>query len=282
MCTRTHDSEIRADDHYLKYLSDHYNQRLILLNYAGNMDKVIEQLKRVSHQTQAGKIIAYVQEQEKIYLEQHAFIQEGVIEGYFRGKKACCFSYFCDSERRNSKHTAEEDHILHQALQDTNKKTSPGEFNKYTIRNVSEADTPALAAFMDKHFDTYPTPVHDPRYIKKAITGQYLFKIALFDGEIVCTASADCNQTLLNAEITDCLTHPDFRGQGLNGHLIDLLEEDLRGSGYITLFSLARAISPGINRVLSKKGYRYGGRMVNNCSIMGNIEDMNIWGKIIG
>lgn len=277
----TYDREIRDKDFHVKYLDDRYNQRLFVINCTGNIGAAIDQLKRIGNETGAGKIIAYVQRKQKRFFEQRAFIQEGRIEGYFRGQNACCFSYFIDSERRNSQRIKEEDTLL-KALQDDQVRSAPGSLHEYVIRNVSEADASALADFMGSYFDTYPTPVHDPEYIKNAITGKYLFKIALFQGEIVCTASADCNQNLLNAEITDCLTHPAFRGQGLNSYLIDLLEEDLQKSGYITLFSLARAISPGMNRVFSNKEYHYGGRMVNNCSIMGAIEDMNIWSKMIG
>ncbi len=277
----THDREITGKDFDLRYLDDRYNQRLFFISCTGNIGSAINQLIRIGNETGAGKIIAYVQEQVKRMFEQRAFVQEGMIKGFFRGQNACCLSYFIDSERRNSKRLTEEDMLL-KALQGDQVQSAPGSRDEYAIRNVSEDDARALADFMGSHFDTYPTPVHDPGYIKNAIAGKYVFKIALFQGEIVCCASADCNKNLLNAEITDCLTHPAFRGQGLNSCLIDLLEEDLQKSGYIALFSLARAISPGMNRIFSNKGYHYGGRMVNNCSIMGDIEDMNIWSKIIG
>jgi hypothetical protein len=55
------------------------------------------------------------------------------------------------------------------------------------------------------------------------------------------------------------------------------LEQDLRDMGFMTAFSLARAKSFGMNVALSRHGYEYFGRMINNCRIMGSFEDMNIW-----
>ena len=45
------------------------------------------------------------------------------------------------------------------------------------------------------------------------------------------------------------------------------------------LYSLSRAINPSINKVLANLDYKYCGRLVNNCHICGDFEDMNIWVK---
>jgi hypothetical protein len=65
-------------------------------------------------------------------------------------------------------------------------------------------------------------------------------------------------------------------GKGVLSQLIYHLEQELADKGFITLFSLSRALSSGINIALSKHGYDYTGRLVNNCNIMGRFEDMNI------
>jgi hypothetical protein len=70
-----------------------------------------------------------------------------------------------------------------------------------------------------------------------------------------------------------------FRGKGYLNQLIFALERDLKASGFRTSFSLARARSFGMNLVLSKRGYDYSGRHINNCRIMNGFEDMNIWVK---
>ncbi len=271
--------EFTAAGHHLEYLSDYYSQRIILLNRSGNIDQIMQQLKTISYKEKAGKIIAYTREQEKSYFEEYGFVQEGIIEGYFRGENAFCYSYFSNVQRKYSYHLVEENRIIEETLSAVYKETPSSKFKTYVIRTASESDAEALAHFLGDNFTSYPTPVHDPDYIKEIMKERALFKIALHNGEIICTASADRNIDLLNAEITDCVTHPGYRGKGLTGHLIHLLEQDLMASGYITLYSLARAISPAINRALRKNGFQYGGRLINNCCIMGNIEDMNIWVK---
>ncbi|OPZ80752.1 MAG: N-acetyltransferase YodP [bacterium ADurb.Bin429] len=47
--------------------------------------------------------------------------------------------------------------------------------------------------------------------------------------------------------------------------------------GLRSLFTLARATSVGINTAFSRLGYTYNGRLVNNCHIAGDWEDMNLW-----
>lgn len=273
--------ESKSSEYYLKCLSDYYNRRTILLEHKGDTHQVIDQLKIIADQDDSGKLIAFVPQNEITYFKQQLFIQEGIIPAYFRGKHAYCFSYFRDPERRSSARIVEEDEILKKVRIKSAAENTLPRANQYQVRNASVADVDKLARFMDRHFKTYPTPVHEPDYLKKFLQGENQFKIAYEYNEIIAVASADCNPDLLNAEITDCLTHPHFRGHGLAAHLIALLEKDLHASGYISLYSLARAISPGINRALSRNGYQYGGRLINNCNIMGSTEDMNIWAKTI-
>lgn len=273
--------EIKANDYYLKYLSDHFNKRTILLEHRGNTHQVIEQLKKISLEEQSGKIIAYVRDIDKPCFEQQDFIQEGQIQGYFRGEDAHCFSYFINPERMHSSRIGQEDIILRDTILAPSAQQEFLHAARFYIRNTTADDIEKLARFMGEYFETYPTPVHDPKYIKKVIREGTLFKIVLHQEEIAAVASADCNQTLLNAEITDCLTHPAFRGNGLAVQLIAALEKDLQALGYMTLFSLARAISPGINRALKYNEYHFSGRLINNCNIMGSTEDMNIWVKNI-
>jgi beta-lysine N6-acetyltransferase len=63
--------------------------------------------------------------------------------------------------------------------------------------------------------------------------------------------------------------------------LIFSLENELKQEGFYTLYSLSRAVNVGINMVLSKHGYNYTGRLIDNCNISRGYEDMNIWVKEI-
>jgi hypothetical protein len=61
--------------------------------------------------------------------------------------------------------------------------------------------------------------------------------------------------------------------------LLASLEDELRERGILTAYTIARAISPGMNITFAKAGYTYGGRLHNNTHIAGTIESMNVWYK---
>ena len=44
-----------------------------------------------------------------------------------------------------------------------------------------------------------------------------------------------------------------------------------------TWYTIARALSAGMNITFAKAGYRYAGTLVNNTDISGTIESMNVW-----
>ncbi|MBW2515111.1 MAG: hypothetical protein JRE21_11150, partial [Deltaproteobacteria bacterium] len=44
-------------------------------------------------------------------------------------------------------------------------------------------------------------------------------------------------------------------------------------------FSIARALSPGMNTLFAGRGYTFGGTLLNNTNISGRIESMNVWYK---
>lgn len=62
-------------------------------------------------------------------------------------------------------------------------------------------------------------------------------------------------------------------------HLIQYLEDNMKTKDIINLFSIARARSIGMNKVLYNLNYKYRGRLINNVHIAGNWENMNIWVK---
>jgi hypothetical protein len=51
--------------------------------------------------------------------------------------------------------------------------------------------------------------------------------------------------------------------------LIFQLEKQLKCKGFVTEYSLSMAKNFGINVSLSKLGYLYRGRLINNCNISG-------------
>jgi putative beta-lysine N-acetyltransferase len=138
---------------------------------------------------------------------------------------------------------------------------------------------PALVSIYRSVFETYPSPLTTADFIKSTMERDVIYRLALRNGDAIAAASADVHARHSNAELTDCATFPEARGQGLMQHILSALEEDLRARGIMTAYTLARAGSVGMNRVFFLLGYEFSGRLINNCDIFGQFEDMNIWVK---
>ena len=55
------------------------------------------------------------------------------------------------------------------------------------------------------------------------------------------------------------------------------METTMNDHGIHTQYTIARALSAGMNITFAKAGYRYAGTLVNNTDISGTIESMNVW-----
>jgi len=206
---------------------------------------------------------------------------EGRIHGYFKGQNAFCVSYFLSSQRKISSNLHIEELLVEQCLELKDAFIYESNKSEYCIRDAEEKDIKEMVKLFSVVFSAYPSPVYNEEYLMETMNGNVLYKVADHNGKIVGIASADMDKDNLNAEITDCATYPDYRGKGILSNIIYSLELDLKKKGFITLYSLCRAINPGINIVLSKHNYKFTGRLINNCNICGAFEDMNIWIKNI-
>ena len=270
---------VEQDDYSSRLFFDLHNSRLKLNQYQGNVDKVIKNTIDLCGKYGIGKILATVRETDRQAFFDHGFVQEAVIAGYFQGETGYNVSFFYDQARAFSARIKEEDEIIAKAEEYWGQ-FSPLENSEFIFRTGSREDAPDMAYLYDTVFKTYPTPMDNENYISGVIQDDLvLFKVAEYDKRIVSAASAELNKEFFNAEITDCATFMEFRGKGLLSELVYHLENLLQEKKYVTLYSVARATSPGINIVFSKHGYEYTGRQINNSNIMGKLEDMNIWVK---
>lgn len=187
-----------------------------------------------------------------------------------------------DPDRRSNTNLAVEEAILWQIEQKTDCRNISKLPVQLHMKTVEPEEAPTLADLYAGTFDTYPTPVTDPEYLGKTM-GTGTVYIGVYDhGRMISAASGIIDRNNLAAEISDCATHPEYRGMGLMQILIAAVETELSRRGVIALYSLARAMSPGMNSVLYKSGYTFRGRFINNCHICGRFEDMNLWTKGYG
>lgn len=259
---------------------DRMNKRIKIKEYDILSDHTLERIIEFATKHQAGKIICSCKIEDMEVLAAAGFIFEGKIDGFFKGENAFFMSCFIDSERKRGTGYEEKNELITKCLKvkGTYREEECG--CPYYIRTAGENDIKQMVRLFSEVFETYPTPVFDEDYLLETIrNGKILYKVALHEGRIVGMASADMDRENLNAEITDCAVYPEFRGKGILANIIHLLEKDMKEMGFMTLYSLSRAVNPGVNFVLSKHDYKFKGRLVKNCNICGTFEDMNIWVK---
>ena len=128
-------------------------------------------------------------------------------------------------------------------------------------------------------FETYPSPLTNPDYISATMEKNVVYRMARLNGEAIAAASAEVSKKFSNAEMTDCATVASAQGKGIMQHLLIELEQDLKKMGIMTAYTLARAQSFGMNCAFFRLDYEFSGRLINNCDIFGQYEDMNIWVK---
>ncbi|GGE03561.1 N-acetyltransferase YodP [Marinithermofilum abyssi] len=259
---------------------DPHNSRVKLLEYPKQeVSRLSRDLVEEAEEKQLGKVIVYAREQDVEAWKNEGFRLEGTIDGFFNGDSACMMANFVEKERALSEKCDELDRIVKLAEQ-TKKIEQPPELPAgYALREAQPEDVPELARLYRQVFTTYPTPIHHEDDIRRAMEDDVYFSVVTHEEWIVSASSADVFPEYQCAELTDCATDPQYRGKGLVSALFSHLEQKLSKMGIGHAFSLTRAISAGMNIVAAKHGYRYRGRLVQNCEIAGGFEDMNIWVK---
>jgi len=270
-------TKIDQNDIYVDYT----NNRVKIINLNNVSLQSIKQIIHFASNRHLNKIICNCDINSFETLLNSGFQLEGKIDSYFKGKDAFCMSYFTIDNRKDYKNKEKENLFLLQSLNVKNTFVFKENSFKYNIRNATENDIDQLIALFSSIFVTYPSPVCDKKYLKQTMNKKVLYKVAVDNGKIIGVASADLDKKNLNAEITDCATYPDYRGKGVLSNIIYFLQLDLKKMGFISLYSLSRAINPSINFVLSKHNYNFRGKLINNCNICGGFENMNIWVKVI-
>ncbi|WP_406686890.1 putative beta-lysine N-acetyltransferase [Rossellomorea vietnamensis] len=254
---------------------DDYNRRLRVDEFRGNAGSLLEHMVNMAETHRFEKIIVKAKSNQVAHLMEKGFIVEGGVNGYFRGDSAFFMSKFLTDDRRNSSFWRKEDDIL-QAVQQLDRKTMEGS-GLISVATAGKAEK--LADLYQEVFTLYPVPLQNPDYIRESMKNGTIFVYIEEDGRIISAASAEISANNKNAELTDCATRSSHRKGGYMKHLLTKLEDELVKQNIFCAYTIARALSFGMNAAFHQLGYRYGGRLANNCIIFDKMEDMNIWEK---
>jgi len=260
-------------------VNDYFNQRLRVDDYRGSVEDLIKELVEISEKHSFTKIIVKSHKKDLPIFLAHQFQLEGIIEKYFSGDDMYFMTKFLSEKRRKTNSWINEDQIIHDIYNKTRNIKLNEPSKEIMIRRANDEDVEKLSNLYQKVFTIYPTPLNNPQYILKTMESGTIYYIAEHKEEIISAASAEVNDQFHNAEITDCATLPEYRKHKLMKILILDIEKELLENNIYCVYSIARAQSYGMNRVLYQLNYKYSGRMKNNCYIFDDIENMNLWCK---
>jgi putative beta-lysine N-acetyltransferase len=268
-----------SDGSSVKIVDDHFSDRLRCDHPDRDLDgeALGKTLKRVAEKRERGRIVALVDSAVAEGLSTVGFREEAEMPGFYKGERPCVvMGAFPDPERRDLAAPA-----LVEKVERLVEEQSPQPPARPDV--VTELATPdhaeEIAALMTATFPQYPTPSGDPSYVAESIEEGTPFRMVRQEGDVVACASADLVQRAETAELTDCATLPEYRGNGfMQAILLDLMD-DLRDMDYPTAFTLARARIPGVNLAFCRLGFELCGTMAQSCRIGQGIEDMNVWSR---
>lgn len=259
------------------------NNRIYLMKLdPADLPGIVEQLGTLAAEKGYTKIFAKVPAPHATAFTADGYRKEGAIPKFYKGETDAAFlGKFIDPAREITPQRDEIEQIITLA-QSTHGRPGDELSNEYSLRPAVEADAKKLAAVYKQVFASYPFPIHDPDYLIETMRSHVCYFVAEKDGKIAAASSGEMDRENRNAEMTDFATLPEHLGNGLAVHLLKFMEPEMRKRNIVTLYTIARAVSPGMNITFAKCGYVFGGTLINNTQISGSIESMNLWYKNAG
>ena len=256
------------------------NNRIYLMKLdPSDLPGITAQLDELAGKNGYTKIFAKVPTPCAAAFIANGYRREGMIPNFYAGKTDAAFlGKFIDPRRTATPQREEIEQIiaLAQSKHGCDVKPLAG---GYHLRPAVEADAEELANVYRQVFASYPFPIHNPAYLIETMRSHVCYFVAEKDGKIAAAASGEMDNENRNAEMTDFATLPEHLGNGLAVHLLQFMEPAMEKRGMLTLYTIARAISPGMNITFAKCGYAFGGTLISNTQISGTIESMNLWYK---
>jgi len=259
----------------------HYNDRIYLMQLTLLPSAEFPyELINLAKTNRYSKIFAKVPENASKIFFAASFLEEARIPAFFSGKETAVFmGFYLNAERIKESDIDKMEGILKIALgKRTADKVSCLE-NRFVLRKCTKTDVSAMAKIYREVFPSYPFPIHDPDYLLKTMQSHVDYFGIETDGGLVAVSSAEVDKVAANVEMTDFATLPEWRGNKFGQHLLARMENEMKKKNIKTAYTIARAMSPGMNVTFSKAGYQFGGRLKNNTNISGRIESMNVWYK---
>jgi putative beta-lysine N-acetyltransferase len=259
-----------------------YNRRVYLMKLHGqDVLRILPTIDRLAADNHYEKILAKVPSENKTAFEKHGYVQEAVIPAYFQNREHALFmcKYLSADRSQITDHQQIQD-VLSLTKQLKPHRSKKSILPDVTIRNGEPEDAHEISQVFKTVFKTYPFPIFDADYLTTVMKKKQVRYFCIESHQQICAvAGSESDSDHKGVEMTDFATLPEFRGQGFAGCLLENMEQEMVRQGMRTAFSIARALSHAMNMLFAKKGYAFGGTLVNNTNISGRIESMNVWYK---
>ena len=256
------------------------SNRVYLMKYGdADPDELAVSLKQLAVEKGYTKIVAKVPASSATGFLQQGYLKEADIPGYYNGGEAVLFlSLYTDPERQKLRNA---DQIRHNIMLAENMRDKPHSPlpEGFSLNVCRPEHVEAMSRLYRKVFPSYPFPIDDPAYILKTMKTNVFYVGALHNGMFVSLASAEMDMENGNVEMTEFATLPEWQERSLAIPLLEKMEHTMKNRGIKTAYTIARAVSPGMNITFARAGYLFSGTLINNTNISGSIESMNIWYK---
>ena len=244
-------------------------------------DVIISKMDELARVKKYTKIFAKVPQSCIDAFLAFGFELEAQIPDFYNGKDAAAFlAYYYDTSRQVEDDREEIGKVIDLA---ESQKGSSGKSGSMplnaVLRQCNSDDAVRMSEIYRAVFPTYPFPIDEPGYIVKTMDENIAYYGVEIDRELVSLSSAEMDVKSGNVEMTDFATLPAYRGNSFASLLLQQMEKEMTVRGIVTAYTIARAVSPGMNITFSRADYNYGGRLINNTNISGKIESMNVWYK---
>ncbi|GIM27583.1 putative beta-lysine N-acetyltransferase [Clostridium polyendosporum] len=260
---------------------DKENNRIYLMKmHEDDSYGIIDILEEVAKEKKYTKIIGKIPLGAKVFFLEQGYSIEAAIPEFYKGKEDGVFvvKYF-SKDRKEEKYKEIINDVLSESIKKSNEKKQCTLSKQFIFRKAGENDAEAIAEFYKKIFQTYPFPIYNAKYILTTMKDNVVYFTIWKEDKLIAISSSEMDKENLNVEMTDFGTLPEYRRKGLAVYLLGKMEEEMIARGIKTAYTIARAVSYGMNTTFSKKGYTFAGTLINNTNISGRIESMNVWYK---
>ncbi|MDW7657694.1 MAG: putative beta-lysine N-acetyltransferase [Bacillota bacterium] len=255
--------------------------------HSADSSSLVRSMKKLAEQEGYTKIVAKVPENDWPLFKKHGYKAEAKIPRYYKNGHSCFFAcHYLVADRAVIKN----EKMICTALKTAQNKVEKESINlakgiglpdHLKLRQLTENDVTELAGLYSKVFASYPFPIQDEMYLIKTMR-EHVFYYGLYHtSKLIAAASSETDPDQQNSEMTDFAVLPQHRGQRLAACLLAEMEKAMVQKGFQTFYTIARATSIGMNTTFVRAGYAYGGTLINNTQIAGQIESMNVWYKTI-